>query len=418
MFVSRLAALLRCSAIVLSALNWPQAWADAAIQLGPRPLYLVQALPDGPLKQRLQNCSQGPFYRTDFSIAHRGAPLMFPEHSLQSYQAAITMGAGVAECDVVFTADKQLVCRHAQCDLDQTTDILLRPELAAKCRQPFKAATTDTPASATCCTSDITLAEFSGLCARMEGVNNAAQTIEQYLAGTPGWRTNLYNQCATPMTHRQSIQLFANAGLKMTPELKQPDVLMPYQGSYSQQHYAQQLVDEYKAAAVAPSQVFLQSFNYQDIEYWLQHEPEFGRQAVWLDGRYEQPGFDPMQAASWQPSMAELKAAGLAIIAPPLWVLVAEQDDAIVPSAYAKAARQAGLKIIAWSLERSRPLAGGADWYYQSLPTLANSDATVLQLLDVLARDVGVIGVFSDWPATTTFYANCLMPTPQYQTSK
>jgi len=24
-----------------------------------------------------------------------------------------------------------------------------------------------------------------------------------------------------------------------------------------------------------------------------------------------------------------------------------------------------------------------------------------------LARDVGVIGVFSDWPATTTFYANC-----------
>jgi glycerophosphoryl diester phosphodiesterase len=25
----------------------------------------------------------------------------------------------------------------------------------------------------------------------------------------------------------------------------------------------------------------------------------------------------------------------------------------------------------------------------------------------VLARKVGVRGVFSDWPATTTFYANC-----------
>jgi glycerophosphoryl diester phosphodiesterase len=31
------------------------------------------------------------------------------------------------------------------------------------------------------------------------------------------------------------------------------------------------------------------------------------------------------------------------------------------------------------------------------------------ELLDVLAQDVGVEGVFSDWPATTTFYAYCMM---------
>lgn len=383
--------------------------ADSVIQLGPRPFYLLQALPEGALKQQLQSCSNGPFYRTDFSIAHRGAPLMFPEHSKQSYQAAINMGAGIAECDVTFTADKQLVCRHAQCDLHQTTDILLRPGLAAKCRQPFRSATAQAAASAECCASDITQAEFSSLCARMDGVNDKAQTAEQYLQGTPAWRTTLYNQCATPMTHRQSIQLFSNAGIKMTPELKQAEVTMPYLGNYTQQQYAQQLVDDYKAAAVAPSQVYLQSFNYQDILYWLAHEPEFGRQAVWLDGRYEQAGFDAMQPDSWQPSMAELKADGLNIIAPPLWVLVTEQQGVIVPSAYAKAARQAGLNIIAWSLERSRPLSDGADWYYQTLPTLARSDAVVLQLLDVLARDVGVIGVFSDWPATTTFYASCML---------
>ena len=383
--------------------------ADNTIQLGPRPFYLLQSLPEGALKQQLQRCSSGPFYRTDFSIAHRGAPLMFPEHSMQSYQAAIGMGAGIAECDVTFTADKQLVCRHAQCDLHQTTDILLRPTLAAKCRQPFRSATAQAAASAECCASDITQAEFSSLCARMDGVNDKAQTAEQYLQGTPAWRTTLYNQCATPMTHRQSVQLLSSAGIKMTPELKQAEVTMPYLGTYTQQQYAQQLVDDYKAAAVAPSQVYLQSFNYQDILYWLQHEPEFGRQAVWLDGRYEQAGFDAMQPDSWQPSMAELKAAGLNIIAPPLWVLVTEQDGAIVPSAYAKAARQAGLNIIAWSLERTRPLSSGADWYYQSLPTLANSDAVVLQLLDILARDVGVIGVFSDWPATTTFYASCML---------
>uniref|UniRef100_A0A486XSG3 glycerophosphodiester phosphodiesterase n=1 Tax=Rheinheimera sp. BAL341 TaxID=1708203 RepID=A0A486XSG3_9GAMM len=386
------------------------AYGNAVIQLGPRPLYLLQTLPDGALKQQLQSCANGPFYRSEFSIAHRGAPLMFPEHSKASYQAAINMGAGIAECDVTFTADKQLVCRHAQCDLHQTTDILLRPELAGKCRQPFTAAVGAQPASAQCCTSDITVAEFSSLCAKMEGVNDAATTAEQYLQGTPGWRTTLYNQCAQTLTHRQSIQLFAEAGIKMTPELKQADVPMPYQGNYSQQGYAQQLVDEYKAANVAPSQVFLQSFNWQDILYWLENEPEFGPQAVYLDGRYEQPGFDPMQHTSWKPSMAELKAAGLNIIAPPLWVLVTEQDGAIVPSAYARAAKAAGLEIIAWSLERSEPLAQQLGWYYQSLPTLARDDSAILQLLHVLAQQVGVKGVFSDWPATTTFYANCFMP--------
>ena len=28
--------------------------------------------------------------------------------------------------------------------------------------------------------------------------------------------------------------------------------------------------------------------------------------------------------------------------------------------------------------------------------------------LDVLARDVGVLGVFSDWPATVSYCASCM----------
>ena len=28
--------------------------------------------------------------------------------------------------------------------------------------------------------------------------------------------------------------------------------------------------------------------------------------------------------------------------------------------------------------------------------------------LDALARDVGIIGIFTDWPSTATFYANCM----------
>ena len=30
-----------------------------------------------------------------------------------------------------------------------------------------------------------------------------------------------------------------------------------------------------------------------------------------------------------------------------------------------------------------------------------------MEVIDVLARDVGVVGIFADWPATVSFYASC-----------
>src|SRR6187431_2008171 len=112
-------------------------------QIGPRPFYLVDKMKDGPLKQKLSQCT-GPFHKTDFSIGHRGAALQFPEHTKESYQAAARMGAGVIECDVTFTKDRQLVCRHSQCDLATTTNILSVPALAAKCTLPFTPADSST----------------------------------------------------------------------------------------------------------------------------------------------------------------------------------------------------------------------------------------------------------------------------------
>lgn len=378
-------------------------------ELGPRPGYLTDLLPEGDLKQQLSACLQQPAKRHPFSIGHRGAPLQFPEHSKASYLAAIRMGAGIVECDVTFTADKQLVCRHAQCDLHQTTDILLRPELAAKCSTPFTPASNGQTASAKCCTSDISLAEYKSLCAKMDGVNLQADNLTDYLNGSPDWRTTLYQQCSAPLTHQESIALFQQHGVMMTPELKAPEVAMPYQGDYSQQDYAQQLINEYKAAGVKPSEVWPQSFQLADIRYWLKHEPEFAKQAVFLDDRVDAEHYDPAHPEQLSPSFSELKAEGLNIIAPPLWVLVSVENGKLVPSAYAKAARAAGLQLITWSLERSGPLAAGGGWYYQSISSITSDDSMTLQLLDVLAQQVGVIGVFSDWPATTTFYANCML---------
>ncbi len=103
--------------------NYGQRKHDGGVQLGPRPFYLMEGMDEGRLKERLLRCEKGPFYRTDFSIAHRGAPLQFPEHTKESYQAGARMGAGIVECDVTFTNDAALVCRHSECDLHTTTNI-------------------------------------------------------------------------------------------------------------------------------------------------------------------------------------------------------------------------------------------------------------------------------------------------------
>ena len=107
--------------------------------------------------------------------------------------------------------------------------------------------------------------------------------------------------------------------------------------------------------------------------------------------------------------MAELAAAGINIIAPPIWMLVElSHDQEIIPSKYAHAAKAAGLDIITWTLERSGSLGEGGGWYYRKISEAIDNDGDMLVLLDVLARQVGIRGIFSDWPATVTYYANCM----------
>jgi glycerophosphoryl diester phosphodiesterase len=381
--------------------------APASIQLGPRPFYLLQDMDEGALKDKLMACQQGPFKSSTWSIGHRGAPLQFPEHTRESYTAAARMGAGIVECDVTFTKDRELVCRHAQNDLHTTTDILAT-ELGERCTTPFQAASGDADAKAECRTSDVTLAEFRTLNGKMDAANLKATSVDEYLDATAGWRTDLYATTGTPMTHAESIALFKELGVKFTPELKSPSVEMPYEGEYTQEMYAQQMIDDYKDAGIAPADVFPQSFNLDDVLYWIENEPEFGKQAVYLDGRDSQEGFSPMDASTWKPGMAELKAMGVNYIAPPMWMLVTVENGEIVPSAYAKEAKAAGLNIISWTAERSGLLKDGGGWYYQSVGDVIDNDGDVFTLLNVLHEDVGIVGLFSDWPATTTYYANCM----------
>ena len=376
-----------------------------SIHLGPRPIFLVRDMDDGPLRDKLITCQEKPVSKRDFSIGHRGAALQFPEHTRESYLAAARMGAGIIECDVTFTKDRHLVCRHSQADLHTTTDILAHPDLAAKCTVPFEPGdqASGKKAKVDCRTSDLSLAEFKRLQGKMDAANPFASTPEEYMGGTSNWRTDLYATRGNLMTHAESIELLKELGVKFTPELKSAKVEMPYEGEFSQQDYAQKLIEEYKAAGVAPNDVFPQSFSLDDVLYWIEQEPEFGKQAVYLDGRTYRPSF-----RSSLEDMQELAEQGVRILAPPIYALLDLDGGEIVPSTYARQARQAGIDLITWTLERSGPLTGGGGWYYKTVKEVINNDGDMMQVLDVLAQQVGVIGVFSDWPATTTYYANCM----------
>jgi glycerophosphoryl diester phosphodiesterase len=302
---------------------------------------------------------------------------------------------------VTFTKDGELVCRHAQCNLHTT-----------------------------CCTTDITLAEFKRLKGKMDASNPNASTVEEFLAGTPSFRTDLYATGGTLLSHQESIELIGSLGAKFTPELKGIDrdsqgnpIVAENHGfgesGLDQQSYARKMIQEYIDAGIDPGKVFAQSFNLADVVQWIHEFLTFGLQAVYLisENPADKLAGPPSDINEHPPTLeefVEVRNLGVNIIAPPMPVLVESSGNKeIKPSKYAERARQAGFDLISWTTERSGRivedvLEGGDIFYYQTTLDALTNDGDILRTIDVLAHDVGIIGLFSDWPATTTFYANCL----------
>lgn len=63
------------------------------------------------------------------------------------------------------------------------------------------------------------------------------------------------------------------------------------------------------------------------------------------------------------------------------------------------------MDIITWSLERDGP--GLKGWYWSTLEGVSLVDGDKYALLYVLAEEVDILGMFSDWSAAVTFFANC-----------
>jgi glycerophosphoryl diester phosphodiesterase len=397
--------------------------ADEPVQLGSRPHYLVAGMQEGPLKDRLMQCKDGPFERSDFSIGHRGAALQFPEHTQESYTAAAQQGAGIVECDVTFTSDGKFVCRHAENDLHTTTNILAT-SLASTCAKPFTAAVIGpngavvTPASAECRASALTRDEFKTLRGKMDASNPAARNVSEFLGGTASWRTDLYTGRGTLLTFAESLALNRSLGVKHTPELKGGDPTTIASVFGSQKNYALKFANELRAEGVKPRDVWPQSFNVEDVLVWIDNT-EYGRQAVYLlDFNATDPVNDIIIQAPYNQMpradyFAMLKQRGVRIVAPPMPALLAvDASGRIVPSQLAKDLKAWGFDIITWTFERSdlRQGASKAGFYYDFDPLgrAIKKDSDMYKALDVLAREVRILGIFSDWPATVTYYANCM----------
>ena len=382
----------------------------AKVSIGPRPYFLLSQMDDNdPLKQELGRCADqiDVFRPSDFVLGHRGAALQFSEHTTRSHDAASRMGAGLVECDVNLTKDRQLVCRHMRCDLHLTTDVLLVPELAKKCTLPFTPAKQGAAAKAKCCTTDFTLSEIQPLCGKMHSFNGRAKTPREYVGNTPHFQTDLYSHdCPHIQSHRDYIETVDSNGGSFVPEFK----MLGYdfnqrKDGYTREMYLQQILDDYRFQGIHPSRVYPQGFTWQDLYYVTKHNPQYQQNSFALDKNMTTMSYTRKQLRDY---FAPLVAGKVPAIAPAIFMLLeVDANGGIVPSLYAKVAKEMGLEIIAWTLERSDALSLGGGWYYSTISSALRKDSDIMTVLNILREDVGIKGVFTDWAPTATFYANC-----------
>jgi glycerophosphoryl diester phosphodiesterase len=112
-------------------------------------------------------------------IGHRGAAAYLPEHTLEGYRLAITMGADFIEPDLVATKDGELIARHEP-NITSTTDVGTRPEFASRRTTRLVDGVAETGWFAT----DFTLAEIKTLRAVQSSSDRDQSNNGKYLIPT------------------------------------------------------------------------------------------------------------------------------------------------------------------------------------------------------------------------------------------
>lgn len=177
--------------------------------------------------------------------------------------------------------------------------------------------------------------------------------------------------------------------------------------NYTQEDYAKQLTDEYIELGIDPELVWPASRNWADTIYWVKNTPFKNAVAV-----EENSSVYYLDSNELKKHVKDIYDAGVQLLAAPTWMLVDMENSAevkkIIASNYTRISKEIGFDMIGFAVERSIPASEGGGYYYQTVQERLKHDGDMFFMLQALHKEVGAVGVFSDWPATTTFYANCM----------
>lgn len=281
-------------------------------------------------------------------IAHRGASGDRPEHTIEGYTLAIEQGADVIEPDLVMTSDGVLVVRHDHY-LSTTTDIADHPEFAD--RQRVQGGRNDW------WVEDFTLAEIRTLRARQPWPERDQTHNDRYLIPT----------------FEEVLDLAHSHGVRTEPEIKAPGHFVTI-GLDPLPELVRILRARGLDTADAPTAI--QCF-----------EPDF---LARLNGEIETPllmlvfpmiELDP-DADPLTPTVALTDAATFADGVGPAKSLVMSADG--TDTGFVAEAHALGLSVHPWTFRDDVPVADGV-----------NIESELRR-----AFEIGVDGVFTDFPAT------------------
>jgi glycerophosphoryl diester phosphodiesterase len=194
--------------------------------------------------------------KAPIDIGHRGDSGNYPEHTLESYQSAIEVGANFIEPDLVATKDGVLIARHEP-NLIGTTDVASRPEFANRKRKVMVDGAEEEGFFA----FDFTLAEIKTL--------RAIQRVD--------YRSKIYDGIFTIPTLDEIIDLVKKeeqiSGRKVGiyPETKHPTLYLKeakaLDGTKIEFNLGQKLIDTLvKNKFTDPSRIFIQSFEVGNLK--------------------------------------------------------------------------------------------------------------------------------------------------------
>ncbi|ORY39592.1 PLC-like phosphodiesterase [Rhizoclosmatium globosum] len=392
------------------------------------------------------------------AIGHRGAALVAPEETIKSWQIGVDSGAGFIECDAAVTKDLQLTCRHSTCDLHFTTDILTRPEMVAKCSTPFTPASNGTAAKVNCCTYDFTMEEMSKLCSIMEsGTNPKATTPDEYLVNSTPFRSVglAKGECHKMVSHKDYLKFAKSKNVNVIPELKDTtekgtqDFLKSKNSSI--EFLADLMASELREIGfTAPLDAnfrnakrgtigIMQTFDRRVARYWkTSKNKDLSVEYMWesdFNSTLTEKDCDEPADCGTDDVVLGMMNLGVELISPAFNYYVTAENHRIVESKGSKNLKALKAKsgkntyFGSWSLERSGCAShygssnatfnaekglgaiGGCGWYYNTVEgeaTFGQHEDTLL-MLDVLFKQVGLVGLFSDFPASVSMYSNCIL---------